>query len=145
MSFVNPLQLRYKPDLGVPTAKSLAFMASTCTQGTQFTVLRNIEGETIHPSKKNRHHGTQHNTLPPNPTKVDLHSGLIQPGLGPNSIQDLELETEDVGLKEPILIMNYPSPTKEGSSHYNISFTPSMITKCRNSWFLQNKDTKPFP
>ncbi|KAJ1380444.1 Zinc knuckle CX2CX4HX4C [Sesbania bispinosa] len=140
MSFVNPIQVRYTPDLGVPTAKSLELLASTCTRGTKFSVLRNIQGESMHPNKKKKQH-----TLPANATKVDLLSGLIQPGLGPNSLDDLQLETEDVGLKKPIVITDYPSLTKDGSSHYSISFTASMIIKCRNSWLLQKKDTNPLP
>lgn len=43
-------------------------------------------------------------------TRIDLEEGKIRPGLGPNRIEELEIEKEDVGLKEPIIILDSLSP-----------------------------------
>ncbi|KAJ1425709.1 hypothetical protein SESBI_10781 [Sesbania bispinosa] len=72
---------------------------------------------------------------PPNPpnhrlaTRIDLLSGLPQPGLGTMQLEDLQVEKEDVGLPSPIIILDCVSPTHEGSSHFGIKLTPEHINK----------------
>ncbi|KAJ1389483.1 hypothetical protein SESBI_38218 [Sesbania bispinosa] len=65
------------------------------------------------------------------PTVVDLEDGLKKPGLGPESFVDLDLEKEDVGLKEKTILWDFRSPTKEGSSLYDISLNEREIQMCR--------------
>ncbi|KAJ1389486.1 hypothetical protein SESBI_38221 [Sesbania bispinosa] len=67
------------------------------------------------------------------PTVVDLEDGLKKPGLGPESFVDLDLEKEDVGLKEKTILWDFRSPTKEGSSLYDISLNEREIQMCRES------------
>lgn len=61
--------------------------------------------------------------LPPNVsfTRIDLKSGSNQPGLGPQHIEDLGLHKEDIGLKEKVILKDYPSPTRGGpaASHHS--------------------------
>lgn len=45
------------------------------------------------------------------PTRVGLKWGLVRPGLGPQRLEQLGLEEEDIGLRQPMVLLDYPSPT----------------------------------
>lgn len=49
-------------------------------------------------------------TCNPTLTVVDLKEHLSRPGLGPESLDLLDLEKEDIGFKHPVTILDYPSP-----------------------------------
>ncbi|KAJ1414334.1 Zinc finger, CCHC-type [Sesbania bispinosa] len=67
------------------------------------------------------------------PTLVDLRDGHVQPGLGPKNYIDLDLEKEDVGLKEKTIIWDVRSPTRDGSSLYGVSLNANEIKLCRET------------
>lgn len=46
----------------------------------------------------------------PSATRVDLKVGIIRAGLGPMELESLQLEPEDIGLKQPVVIMDVLSP-----------------------------------
>lgn len=64
----------------------------------------------------------------PSPTTVDLQEHLSRPGLGPNSLGLLDLEKEDIGLKNPIALLDYPCPPER---HKSIQLSEQEIKKCR--------------
>ncbi|KAJ1433932.1 hypothetical protein SESBI_05776 [Sesbania bispinosa] len=46
------------------------------------------------------------------PTRVDLECGVIRSGLGPASLQHLNLEKDHIGLYQPIVCLDYKSPQR---------------------------------
>jgi hypothetical protein len=50
------------------------------------------------------------------PTLVDEKLGLRRPGLGPEKIEDLGIQKEDIGLKDPRVLLDMPSPVPLGWS-----------------------------
>lgn len=82
-----------------------------------------------------------------NITRIDLEEGKIRAGLGPMNISDLDLEKEDIGLKEPIILTDMMSPDKpkQVSSEDNqpvcldMDLSLEEIQKCRQ--VLKGKDT----
>lgn len=46
-------------------------------------------------------------------TTIPLNSEKVSPGLRASNIEDLDLVKEDIWLKEPIIVRDYPSPTNE--------------------------------
>ncbi|KAJ1392784.1 Ribonuclease H-like superfamily [Sesbania bispinosa] len=56
------------------------------------------------------------NVSGPSPTMIDLNSGLIQPGLGPIEMEDIQFTKEDFGLKEAVITFDYQSPKRNGSN-----------------------------
>lgn len=44
------------------------------------------------------------------PSTVDLETHSVQPGLGPAHLEDLNVVKEFIGLKENIVLLDYPSP-----------------------------------
>lgn len=46
-------------------------------------------------------------------TRVDLEEGKIRSGLGPSSLEDLDIEAEDIGLKQKVIIIDVLSPEKK--------------------------------
>lgn len=43
-------------------------------------------------------------------TTIPLNSNMVSPGLCPMNVEDLHITKEDVGLKNPIIVKDYPSP-----------------------------------
>lgn len=64
----------------------------------------------------------------PTLTVVDLKEHLPRLGLGPESLDLLELEKEDIGLKNPVTILDYPSPPER---YRSIQLSDQEIRKCR--------------
>lgn len=71
-------------------------------------------------------------TKPSNPmldcnlsTVIPLNSNKICQGLGPERIEDLALIKEDVGLKEPIVVKDYPSPSTEQIRYEGAKILPT--------------------
>ncbi|KAJ1438736.1 Zinc finger, CCHC-type [Sesbania bispinosa] len=70
-------------------------------------------------------------------TLVDVFQEQVRPGLGPQQLEFLAIQPEDIGLNEPVIILDYPSPHKHGSSHYGVQLAGEDIQKCRDSWLLK--------
>ncbi|KAF7801557.1 kinesin KP1-like isoform X1 [Senna tora] len=73
-------------------------------------------------------------------TRSDLKQKMIQPGLGPSSIMDLDLQPEDIGLKTPVIIIDVPSPQKKAHSNIDpnplnleMALTEAQISQCRQA------------
>lgn len=56
-------------------------------------------------------------------TTIPLYDSRPCPGLRPANIDDLDLVKEDIGLKQPIITRDYPSPTED-----NIRYEGAPIT-----------------
>lgn len=69
----------------------------------------------------------------PSPMVIDLEEGLIRPGLGPQNLELLGLQTEYIGLKEPSVALDYPSPFKGPANLEGISLSSKEIAKCRKA------------
>ncbi|KAJ1415169.1 Zinc finger, CCHC-type [Sesbania bispinosa] len=73
-----------------------------------------------------------HNINPPlNPTCISIDSTQPEPGLGPASLDLLDIQKEHIGLKEPQIIMDYPSPKHHNTSSFGISLSPGTLFICR--------------
>ncbi|KAJ1382959.1 Zinc finger, CCHC-type [Sesbania bispinosa] len=72
-------------------------------------------------------------------TRVDLNSGQVSPGLGPHDPSLLAIQPECIGLKDLVIIMDYPSPQKKGSSLFGCSLSAEEITKCKSFWYLESR------
>ncbi|KAJ1427622.1 Zinc finger, CCHC-type [Sesbania bispinosa] len=57
--------------------------------------------------------------------------GKVRPGLGPSSLQLLNVATEDIGLQQHVVIMDCLSPTNRYDGPI---LTPVDIAKCRDAW-----------
>lgn len=74
-------------------------------------------------------------------TRIDLKERMIRPGLGPGKLQDLDLEKEDIGLANPVIILDVlspPMPCKVGSGpdgpcSLDMEMGPEKIAKCREA------------
>lgn len=44
------------------------------------------------------------------PTRVDLETQQVQPGLGPAHLEDLDIVKVDIGLRAKVVTLDYPSP-----------------------------------
>lgn len=69
-----------------------------------------------------------HTGHPPPPTQVDLFSNIRRPGLGLELVEQLGLEEEDIGLKEPVVLLDYPSPPDR---YLSLQLTEQEIKRCR--------------
>lgn len=65
---------------------------------------------------------------PPQPTRVDLEFNILRPGLGPERLDQLGLEEHDIGLKKPVVLLDYPSPPDR---YMSLNLAQEEITKCR--------------
>ncbi|KAJ1433128.1 hypothetical protein SESBI_06350 [Sesbania bispinosa] len=77
---------------------------------------------------------------PPSVTRVDLRKGKQRAGLGPECIRDIHIETEFIGLKDDVVILDYPSPQIRGTSKYGLTMTQEEIRRCKASWLLSKLD-----
>lgn len=74
-------------------------------------------------------------------TRIDLKERRIRPGLGPMKIQDLDLEREDIGLAQPVIILDSlspkrpcpKSPKEATTSSLDMNMGPEEISKCRRA------------
>ncbi|KAJ1407196.1 Endonuclease/exonuclease/phosphatase superfamily [Sesbania bispinosa] len=71
------------------------------------------------------------NLIPPQPMFVDLKQGKVRPGLGPTSLQLLNVATEDIGLKQHMVILDCLRPTNRYDGPI---LTLVDIDKCRDAW-----------
>ncbi|KAJ1440924.1 hypothetical protein SESBI_01599 [Sesbania bispinosa] len=157
MSVVDPQKPRYKPGLGVPPTPSLESIAS----GIASTRAKVVEQGQHHkeddkggPSRGTnlqQYRKAQDNleTIPengesnvtvPNPTLVDLNFGMVQPGLGPVDMEDVQFTKEDIGLKDVVITLDYPSPKRNGSSSFGLILTETHISSIRNSMLFNHKN-----
>lgn len=63
------------------------------------------------------------------------------PGLGPSELHLLGIEKEFIGTREDPVILDYPSPILEGTSSFEVLFTPGELEKARAKC-LQNITTQ---
>lgn len=68
------------------------------------------------------------------PTRKTVHSEVIQPGLGPQNLDELWIEPEDIGLKKPVVILDYPSPDNDSGKYSCCSLSLAEIKKCREKF-----------
>lgn len=66
-----------------------------------------------------------------NPTLVDLKEKRPRPGLGPKQIEDLDIEKEDIGLKEKVVLLDYLSPPESPIKYQGANMTQLEVDKCR--------------
>lgn len=69
-----------------------------------------------------------HTGHPPPPTQVELFSNIRRPGLGPELVEQLGLEEEDIGLKKSVVLLDYPSPLDR---YLSLQLTEQEIKRCR--------------
>ncbi|KAJ1400226.1 Zinc finger, CCHC-type [Sesbania bispinosa] len=72
----------------------------------------------------------------PCPTLIDLIQGQLRAGLGPENINQLQIHKEFIGLKEPVTILDYPSPPRDPNLEFPLS--EEAIAKCKTR--CQNKE-----
>ncbi|KAJ1402000.1 Zinc finger, CCHC-type [Sesbania bispinosa] len=72
----------------------------------------------------------------PNITLIDLQKGQKQAGLGPSNIEQLGIQKEFIGLKEPVIIVDYPSP--EIRRYEGITLSDNEIKQCKKACISDN-------
>ncbi|KAJ1381066.1 hypothetical protein SESBI_45508 [Sesbania bispinosa] len=76
----------------------------------------------------------------PSPTLVDLPNNTLQPGLGPKDLKDLGVQPEFIGLKEPVIILDYPSP--EIHKYDGARLTSNEIALCKKKCIAEEPDLR---
>ncbi|KAJ1395657.1 Zinc finger, CCHC-type [Sesbania bispinosa] len=136
---------RYGPQLGVPPAPSLASLLSksnnfgrkepsTHPLGASQKDKEPISSDMDKTAETDSHppsDGAESSSTVAQPTLVDLKQGKVRSGLGPSSLQLLNVETEDIGLKQHVVIMDCLSPTNRYDGPI---LTPVDINKCHDAW-----------
>ncbi|KAJ1399804.1 hypothetical protein SESBI_30028 [Sesbania bispinosa] len=79
-------------------------------------------------------------SVPFAPTLLSLQSNQPKPGLGPKTLQSLDLVKEHICLKEPIMTLDYPSPKQNNTSSFGVNLSPGTIFHCRQKLNLLRKD-----
>lgn len=79
--------------------------------------------------------GGTHSNMPRHvePTLVDLAQGIPRPGLGSSNMDLLGLHKEDIGLKNPTVLLDIPSPTYGGTKFFGANLSEAEIEKCRRA------------
>ncbi|KAJ1416270.1 Zinc finger, CCHC-type [Sesbania bispinosa] len=70
--------------------------------------------------------------------KPDLKQGKPRAGLGPRNLSQLHIEKEFIGIKDPVVILDYPSPTQE--TKVGALLSKENITKCKMACRVREKD-----
>lgn len=84
-------------------------------------------------------------------THIDLEEGRVRPGLGPMCIDDLGLEKEDIGLKEPVILTDMLSPERPGRPNTEVNLpicldmglSAEEIRRCRQVIGPKTKEGEP--
>ncbi|KAF7821100.1 kinesin KP1-like isoform X1 [Senna tora] len=63
--------------------------------------------------------------------RIGLEDGKLSPGLGPMQIEDLGLEKEFIGLKEDVVIVDFPSPPRPGPEKSGTMYMHKKLTLSR--------------
>lgn len=78
-------------------------------------------------------------------TRVDLKEKKIRPRLGPSTLEELQIEAEDIGLKEKVVVTDMLSPERykninreEGPSQLDMFFNTDQITKMKQAIAARN-------
>ncbi|KAJ1419084.1 Zinc finger, CCHC-type [Sesbania bispinosa] len=90
---------------------------------TQINELRNTSSPNI------RKQGEKDQAQKIQPTMIDLETHTIRVGLGPMELDQLQIHTEFIGLTEPQVILDCPSPP--GTRYATYELTPAQIKKCK--------------
>ncbi|KAJ1388963.1 Zinc finger, CCHC-type [Sesbania bispinosa] len=162
IAIYDPSRPRYGPNLGIPLVKSLAaIVAENVMRIKLLKHKEDVEGSNdIHTADGGgATNGTDkgQNMLKGNvkDEKVAVEGSTTieeqnipegprwktSPGLGPKTIDKLRVEKEFIGLREDVIIKDYPSPKYKGSSLYGLSLTGKEVLKCRDSWLFSNNCT----
>ncbi|KAJ1387655.1 Zinc knuckle CX2CX4HX4C [Sesbania bispinosa] len=92
---------------------------------------------TAAPDPTPNHMAEKKGPVSPRPiTLIDLEEGRCRPGLGPTNVDDLGVQLEFIGLKNRVIITDYPSPTIRGTSKYGVELTEEEISKFKSSRLL---------
>lgn len=65
------------------------------------------------------------------PTRIDLESQQIQPGLGPAHLEDLNIEKEFIGFKNNVVLLDYPGPSDPNIRYGGIIMSQEQIGRCK--------------
>ncbi|KAJ1382209.1 hypothetical protein SESBI_44458 [Sesbania bispinosa] len=65
----------------------------------------------------------------PSPTTMDLKEGRPRPGLGPTELAQMQIAKEFIGLKNPVVILDYPSPNQ--GKYEGAKLSEVNIKKCK--------------
>lgn len=76
------------------------------------------------------------------PGNVDLELNMPKHGLGPAALEDLGLKHEDIGLKNPVVLLDYPSPPH---SFMSVNQIEQEVKKCRNHCSMSHKNDRGYP
>lgn len=72
-------------------------------------------------------------TNPHSLTLVDIECDIPRAGLGPDHLDLLSPEKEDIGLSEPVVLQDYLSPPRRSSGPFEVHLSPGSIDKCRRA------------
>lgn len=66
-------------------------------------------------------------------TLVDIECNMPRTGLGPERMEDLGFQKEDIGLQQPVLLQDYISPPRNFDGPVDVMMSPGSIKKCRSA------------
>lgn len=66
-------------------------------------------------------------------TLVDIKCDLPRAGLGPDDIESLQLEKEDIGLSHPVILKDYLSPKRRSCGPIEVDLSQEDVAKCRDA------------
>lgn len=66
-------------------------------------------------------------------TWVDIKCALPRAGLGPEDMNLLGLEEEEIGLAKPFILQDYISPPRLNKGPFEVQISPNSIDKCRQA------------
>ncbi|KAJ1423118.1 hypothetical protein SESBI_12557 [Sesbania bispinosa] len=71
-------------------------------------------------------------------TRRSIFSKRASPGLGPNTLDELYIAKEHIGLSEPVIIMDHPSPKILPQRDGNfVSMDLDQVCLCKQSWLFK--------
>ncbi|KAJ1410781.1 DUF1513 domain-containing protein [Sesbania bispinosa] len=148
MAIFDPNRPRFGPSLGVPPARPITTIVAE--NSNRMRKLKGQADDDVANKDKNpcpRPQSKRPRDKTFSPTRIDLISNLPQPGLGPNHLEMLQIQLEDIGLSKPTVLLDYPSPKINGSSSYSVILNYEEIAKCQlkcqPNCFTVNSTTPP--
>lgn len=57
-------------------------------------------------------------------TRIPLESDKVSLRFGPATLEEMQLEKEDIGLAQPVITIDYPSPINKRVRYGGVSLSP---------------------
>lgn len=72
-------------------------------------------------------------TSPYSLSVLDIECGMPRTGLGPEKIEDLGLQKEEIGLKQHVILTDCLSPPRSNSGPVEVNISPTSMERCKEA------------